>query len=268
MPALERQPRLHRQLLRVLLHEITSGEKTAGMLLARETDLADEYGVSRGVVREALRALEDRGLVTVRQGHGAVVEPESKWNVLDSDVLAAVLVGPARVHALRQMLEIRRIIEVEAAGIAAERRAADATASIRTAFERMQATATRSPSQIDVDPFLVADVAFHKAVIDATENRLLMKMAEPLQQSLLEARRPLVHPEDRLAIAVPEHRAVLDAITAGDPASARAAADQILSTVESHLRRYEAESGAQLRPGPVSFPVLGATPRDHSAIDR
>jgi GntR family transcriptional repressor for pyruvate dehydrogenase complex len=244
VPVLAPQPRRHRQLLQILLGDIASGKAATGELLAREADLAIEYGVSRGVVREALRGLEDRGLVTVRHGHGAIVEAEDRWNLLDSDVLAATLVGPNRVRALSHMLEVRRIIEVEAAGLAAQRTTPETLAPIAAALEQMQAMAEVPVDPREEDAFLIADVAFHEAVIDATENPMLMKMAEPLQQSLLEARRPLVHPEDRLRVAVPGQRALVDAIAARDVATAQRAAGDILSTVESYLRQYEAESAA------------------------
>src|SRR4051812_38972323 len=113
--------RLHRQVMRVLLEDIAGGSLPVGERLPRESDLATQFAVSRGVVRECLRGLEERGMVTVRQGSGARVNDPAVWNVLDPDVLAVMLNGEAGVTALFELLECRRVIEVEAAGLAAQR---------------------------------------------------------------------------------------------------------------------------------------------------
>ncbi|HEY4826977.1 MAG TPA: GntR family transcriptional regulator, partial [Solirubrobacteraceae bacterium] len=91
-----RSPRLSAQVLGVLMAEILN-DWPPGALLPRETDLAERFGISRGVVREALRGLEERGVVTVRHGHGAIVSEPERWDILDPVVLNAVLAGPERV---------------------------------------------------------------------------------------------------------------------------------------------------------------------------
>ncbi len=70
------------------------GPLAEGELLPRESDIAARFGVSRGVARECIRGLEERGLVTVRHGHGAIVKAEHEWDRFDPDVLAALLGGP------------------------------------------------------------------------------------------------------------------------------------------------------------------------------
>ena len=113
--------RLHTGAMRVLIGEIASGRWKEGDLLPREVDLAARFGVSRNVARECNRGLEERGLVFVRHGRGARVRPEREWNRFDSDVLAALLAGPRAADVIGEYLECRRILEVEAAGLAAER---------------------------------------------------------------------------------------------------------------------------------------------------
>src|SRR5215218_3429617 len=78
--------RLHRQLMRVLIADIASGALTPGDKLPREADLAAQFSVSRGVARECIRGLEERGLVDVKHGRGATVNPEQRWDVFDPDV--------------------------------------------------------------------------------------------------------------------------------------------------------------------------------------
>jgi DNA-binding FadR family transcriptional regulator len=84
--------RLHRGILRTLLGRIAAGDPPAGTNLPREVDLAADLDASRGVVREVIRALEERGVVRVTHGHGARVEPLARWDVLDPEVLAVA--GP------------------------------------------------------------------------------------------------------------------------------------------------------------------------------
>src|SRR5262245_20683968 len=113
--------RLHEHIMRVLLSDIVSGRVDVGDWLPRETDIAGQFGVSRGVARECIRGLDERGTVTVKHGRGAAVLPEGRWNVLDPDVLCALLDSGRGAAILGEYLESRRILEIAAAGLAAER---------------------------------------------------------------------------------------------------------------------------------------------------
>src|SRR5215211_133001 len=86
--------RLHRTLLRVLVADIVSGALPAGERLPTEIELAQRFGVSRGVARESLRGLEERGLVNVKHGSGATVLPSTDWDMFNPDVIAAVVEAP------------------------------------------------------------------------------------------------------------------------------------------------------------------------------
>jgi GntR family transcriptional repressor for pyruvate dehydrogenase complex len=90
------------------------------------------------------------------------------------------------------------------------------------------------------DRFHDADVAFHRAVIQATGNRALGRMTEPVHRALAAARRPLARPALRLERSLPEHRRILAAIADGDPRAARAAMRDHLRTVEEYLSEYAA----------------------------
>jgi DNA-binding FadR family transcriptional regulator len=85
--------RKHRDVMRVLTSEIVAGARLAGEMLPREVDLAEEFDVSRGVARETIRAMEERGLISVKHGKGATVNGPQAWDVFDPDVLAATLVA-------------------------------------------------------------------------------------------------------------------------------------------------------------------------------
>src|SRR4051794_3022239 len=136
--------RLHRHLMLVLIADIVSGRLTPGETLPRETDLAAQFRVSRGVARECIRGLEERGLVAVKHGRGAMVSREAEWDMFSPDVLQALLQGPRAAAVLGEYLECRRILEITAAGLAAERAGADDLAALSDALERMRATAERA----------------------------------------------------------------------------------------------------------------------------
>src|SRR3954468_12779564 len=110
--------RLHEHLMRVLIADIVGSQVMPGEALPRETDLAAQFGVSRGVARECVRGLEERGLVTVKHGRGATVLDSARWRVLDPDVLRALLASSRGTEVLAEYLECRRILEIEAAGLA------------------------------------------------------------------------------------------------------------------------------------------------------
>jgi GntR family transcriptional repressor for pyruvate dehydrogenase complex len=222
--------------LGVLLAEVIT-QWAPGSLLPRESDLAERYGISRGVTREVLRGLEERGIVTVRHGHGAIVNDPEQWDILDVTVLNAVLGGEDGVQVLREVLECRRLLEVYVAGLAATRAKPEEMAAIREALDEM-AAAAELPAEDD-DPYLEADRRFHEALARAAGNRALTRITDPLQRAFFTAHRPLVHPEARQGRSVPEHEAVLKAIEERDPAAASSAMERLLSTVEGYVEDLE-----------------------------
>ncbi|MGH2866834.1 MAG: FadR/GntR family transcriptional regulator, partial [Solirubrobacteraceae bacterium] len=201
-------------------------------------DLATEFDVSRGVARETIRAMEERGLITVKHGKGATINEFSEWDVFDADVLAATLDTERGGEVLADYLECRRLLEVEAAGLAAERATRADVARISDAFARMEGTTTRPASQAAEERFHEADVAFHQALINATGNRALAQLVERLHSVLVLARHPLARPRYRQERALPEHRRILEAVAAGDPDAAQRAMSDHLDTIAGYLGEY------------------------------
>ena len=238
--------RLHRSLLRVLVADIVNGALPAGARLPTEAELAQRFDVSRGVARECLRSLEERGLVTVKHGSGARVLPEGEWDMFNPDVISAVLESDKSADVLGDYLECRRLLEIEAAGLAAERATRANLVALSEALDRMTATAVEAPGSPSAEElFHEADVAFHRAVIRATGNVALGRMTEPVHRALAAARRPLARPEHRLERSLPEHRRILAAIAGRDPDAARAAMRDHLLTVEHYLQEYVARANGQ-----------------------
>jgi DNA-binding FadR family transcriptional regulator len=250
--------RLHRHLMRVVIGDIVTGSVPAGKMLPRETDLATQFSVSRGVAREAIRGLEERGLVVVKHGRGATVSEDAQWDVFDPEVLAALLETERSPEVLGQYLECRRILEIEATGLAAERAVATDLGELADALTRMTASAERARTNPAAeDLYHAADVDFHRAVIAATGNLALGRMTEPLHLGLAAARRPLARPHLRMERSIPEHKRILAAIADRDAAGARNAMRDHLLTVEGYLREHAddvaagrpAGGGSDLAPG-------------------
>ena len=126
--------RLHREALEALLGRIASGEYEAGALLPKEQALAAEFDISRGTAREALRALEERGVVAVKHGRGARVLPPEEWNVLDPSVAAAL---SRRRDFVREVEALRQLLEDSAAALAAERATARQREALRVRAEEL-----------------------------------------------------------------------------------------------------------------------------------
>lgn len=137
--------RLHRDVLDALLARIVDGRYPTGAMLPKEEALRDEFDVSRGTAREALRALEERNVATVKHGRGATVQPPQEWNVLDPVVARALAAGRKRRAFLRELAEYRLLLESEAATLAAERATATQRDELRAAAREI-ADADDAPS--------------------------------------------------------------------------------------------------------------------------
>jgi len=241
-----RSVRLHQQMMRGLLGEIARGDYQVGERLPPEMELARQLGVSRGVVRELLRGLEDRGVVAIRHGRGAWVNPVSEWNVLDADVLGALMPTAASVSVLTHYLECRRMLETEAAALAARHASGRDLSDMADALARMTSLAVESQQDADANrQFHEADIAFHGAMFRASGNQVLPRVVEPIQRAMATLRPHLaLHPEHRLRKTLPEHKAILAAIADHDPERARAAMTEHLATVEDYLREYRMQKSA------------------------
>jgi DNA-binding FadR family transcriptional regulator len=219
---------MHRQLLSQLIDLITSGEIAEGARLPTEDVLAAQYHASRGVLREALQGLEERGLINVTQGRGAAVTDQQHWNILDPDVLASMLMTPSRAALLSDAAECRCILESEAARLAAQRRTAQ---QLRAMADEL-ARSVEARGNLFV--YQEADVAFHNAVISAASNRVLLRIVAPIQRALSVACAPSAR--DR-AQELDDHARILAGIAKGNADEARLAMrDHLTSPAESQQR--------------------------------
>jgi GntR family galactonate operon transcriptional repressor len=224
---------LHGSVLDDLGARLVAGWVAPGAALPTEADLAADLRVSRTVVREALRVLAAKGLVDARPMLGTRVRPRDQWHLLDPDVLAWRIAAEGEATVLRELLEVRLLLEPAVAALAARRQLA--SDDLIAAHEAMVDAAD------DEERFVEADLRFHSALLAGTGNASLRQLYATIGAALRLARTVQIRGARgagrRAADALPTHRAVLDAIRAGDPAGAEAAMRRI---VEGAARDAEA----------------------------
>lgn len=180
-----------------------------------EGELCRQYGVSRPVLREAVKMLTAKGLLTSRPRQGTWVQAESRWNLLDPDVLGWLLERKFDNSLLIEFTQIRLAIEPEAAALAALSADATQKAALRRAIARMEAA-----ERGDDDP-LLSDIAFHVAILNASGNRFFAQLNEFVETALrFSIRRTNLTKGVRLA-SVADHRLVAEAILGGDAERSR-----------------------------------------------
>lgn len=184
--------------------------------------LEAEFDVSRTVLREALKVLAAKGLVDARQKRGTFVRPRADWQLLDVDVLRWRLSSQSTGELLSQLAEVRSIVEPAGARLAAVRRDEDDLAALTGALDAMAAADPASAEAVE------ADLCFHRQLITASHNELLVSMAAMIEVALA-ARDSLVHTGNAVRDPVPAHRAVVEAIADGDPEAAERAVRALLA---------------------------------------
>jgi DNA-binding FadR family transcriptional regulator len=217
---------------------IVSGDLTPGSTLPNLEVLARELSVSRLSMREAIRLLTGKGLVSSTPRRGTVVRPRSQWSRLDADVLGWQTSGALDVDFVRNLFEIRRMIEPEAAALASSRANDETRAAIGRAFSVMAAADPNAQESID------ADVELHKAILCATGNEFIAAFAPAIDASLTITFRVQRDAWPDRENFVPSHGAVVEAIARGDADEAAAAMRRLLARSESDaidgIRLHEA----------------------------
>lgn len=206
-------------------HAIVTGTYGVDNAFPIEAELCTQFGASRSILREAVKMLTAKGLLSARPRQGTSIEPEQHWNLLDPDVLRWLLERKFSLALLAEFTEVRLAIEPMAARLAAQRTTPASIAKMHRAIERMKAA-----ERGDDDP-LASDIAFHVSVLHASGNRFYMQFEELIDTALRISIR-LTNQFKGVPIAnITHHRRILDAIEAGDGAAAYAAMDWILREV-------------------------------------
>jgi GntR family transcriptional repressor for pyruvate dehydrogenase complex len=209
---------------------IATGEWGPGTRLPRESDLAQQLGLSRNSLREAVRALSLARVLEVRQGDGTYVSSLEAGELLEPTFSATDLL---RGRTVLELFEVRRMLEPEAAAVAAQRADADTVAGLRRELDRMIEAGDRASELVE------ADAAFHDVIAAAPGNSVLRALLRSLSTKTARAR--LWHgiaERGALDLAREEHSRIYDAIAAGDADLARAAALLHIATNERWLREH------------------------------
>ena len=232
--------RLSDRLAALLGEQIDSGMLRPGDRLPTEQRLASAHGVSRTVVREAVHQLKSRHLVIARQGSGVFVAEPSPNRPLafDPKVLGSM-------QAVVHVVEVRRVLEGEMAGLAAERATRTQVAAMRRALKAIDAAAAAGHDGV------AEDLSFHRLIGEATGNPQFSQLLGFLEQYLREGMRITRGNEARrldfMDAVRREHRAIVDAIAAHDPATARRHATEHLVRAQQRLVQGGVIAGAKTR---------------------
>lgn len=222
------------QMAREMGRRIVAGTFQPGELIEDEKSLADRYAVSRVVVREAVKILVEKGMLSVRRGIGTHVRTRNNWKLLDDDVMAWHLSAPPRREFLAQLTEMRLAVEPAAARWAAERATEEDIEAIQTACDRMAA------EQGSAERFIIADALFHKAVLHAAHNEFLAAIEGVTYSALLISVRITNKDPRENGASIPFHRDVANAIAARDGALAEKLTAKLL---QDAARRIQLEMG-------------------------
>jgi DNA-binding FadR family transcriptional regulator len=216
MPIRLRRETLAEQVADGLIALIEEDALAPGTVLPSEASLAQEFGVSRPVVREALKALAAKDVVSIANGKGAIVRPMSS-NLLQDFFQRALRV---RHTTMIELLEVRWGIEVQNATLAAQRRTEEEIAALERSFAAMRESIQDRPT------FRQFDIEFHLHVAAAAHNKLLYhlveSMREPMQDSMRAVSRHRVTAEQN-AYALTAHGHIVEAIKRGEPDAAGSA---------------------------------------------
>lgn len=211
-----------------LRNMIQSGELPPGSRLPSENQLATQMGLSRSGVREAVKVLESARVLDVRRGDGTYVTSLAPKLLLEGVGFAVELL---QGETLLEVMEVRRLLEPAATGLASLRITDRQLADLEGVLQQMSAAAD------DTEQLVQADVAFHRLVIASTGNETLMSLLDGLSGRTVRARvwRGLVEGNVTRA-TLDEHRAIYLALKARDPFLATSAATLHVNTSESWLR--------------------------------
>jgi len=213
---------LHGTVVDELGSQIVSGAIPEGTVLVPD-ELCERYGVSRTVVRETLRVLEAKGLLSARQNVGTRVHGSSDWDVLDHDVILWRIRSSDYAAVTRELLEMRSAVEPHAAGLAARRADETGVRELREAYVAMVEAAGRG----DVGAWTSADIVFHSALLRASGNPMIAQLSKTVAAAL-EARSGEVAVEGISPHAVDMHGALVDAVSSGDAVAAQMRMEELL----------------------------------------
>ena len=220
---------LAEQVAEQLLQDIVDGVYPPESRLPPEPVLADETGVSRLTLREAVKSLGQRGVLRVEQGRGTFVNPQARWLPFDPQLLSTLV---KRDHDLAlRLTEVRSIVEVGAASLSAKRRSAEALAEMGAALDRARAAHERG----DAEAFSRADIDFHLALLRSVGNDFVPALLAPVDAGLREIRLQTSQNQTVNERALEMHTMIYEAIRKRSPRTAADLMARHLEETRQHI---------------------------------
>lgn len=209
---------LHARVLDKLGLAVCAGDLASGSVV-RIDQLQVRYGVSRSVMREAIRVLASMGLVAPRRRVGVQVLPPTRWNLYDPQVIRWRLASPARTAQLRSLSELRTAIEPEAARLAAQRAPLGGASELMGLAGKLWAAGQAN----DAEAFLLLDIQFHRLVLSCSGNEMFAKLNTLVEAVLTGRTQYGLMPRHPHNAALQLHVDVASAIQRGNSDEAHAA---------------------------------------------
>ncbi|WP_213958389.1 FadR/GntR family transcriptional regulator [Variovorax sp. dw_954] len=235
----------HGHTVDLLGESIVAGRYREGGVIPPEPILGEELGVSRTVVREAIKALAAKGLIVTGPKVGSRVLPQDSWNWFDPDVITWQARVGLTPEFLRDLQDLRRVVEPAAVRLAAERATAEDIGEIESAYAGMKNAIEHGGD------YVTHDLRFHHGLLRAARNRMLTQMSKALNALLRTSFEISTTRSNGPALSLPMHRAVLDAVIAHEPAKAERA---VLKLIDGARTDIEAVLGSRRRLPRLSRP--------------
>ncbi len=220
--------RLYERIVEQIEARILSGVLNVGDRLPPERELAEQFAVSRTAIREAVKILREKGLIEIRPGKGTFVTNGTSTGMKQS---LDRLVKYGSTDGSANLVEVREILEPEITALAASRMTDEFISSMREAVEAMES------AYDDPDLYIEADLDFHLALAEATQNPIIPALMDTIIDLLREQRKRIALADGGLQRGQVHHKEILDAVIRRDPAAARRA-------MRDHLQQVREDSEA------------------------
>jgi DNA-binding FadR family transcriptional regulator len=216
--------------------KIIKGEYQPGDTLPNEEILSREFDVSRGVLREATKVLVKKGLIRLKPKIGTQIQPKRHWNLFDPDVLVWKFEAGDKMKFLENIVEVRRIIESEAARLAAQRAGEKEVALLRSNYDKM-VSFLDDKDGYSYEEYSKLDIKFHTSIMEACQNELFSQIGYTIRQALLTARQSDKQDIKAQKETLPLHFDIVSAIENHNPEKAYDAAQALVCEIWKEMKQ-------------------------------
>jgi len=216
--------------------KIIKGEYKPGDTLPNEEMLSREFDVSRGVLREATKVLVKKGLIRLKPKIGTQILPQREWNLFDPDVLIWKFEAGNKMKFLENIIEVRRIIESEAAKLAAQRGGEEEISLIRSNYDKM-VMFLDDKDGYSYEEYIKLDIKFHTSILEACRNELFSQIGYTIRQALLTARQSDKKDIKAQKETLPLHLDIVNAIENHKPEAAYRATQALVYEVWGEIKK-------------------------------